>query len=444
MTGQVAVPLNRSPDDAWRAFLGWPCPLVETARTRQLLRSHVIFSPAPHVRSRTCPALATALFLLAAGSGPRAESSGPGETVVAEVRRFSATVLAIGALRPRIGAEVRVGSLISGRVRRLRANIGDTVRPGDVIAELETAELDATLAERAASLRLAEARLAALDTSSPEGLARAAAEVTRATATEQLASSELKRQEQLLANRSATGADVEAARERAQVAQSLLATARREFDLAQREARAEHARAAAALDVARVERSYAVIRAPIAGTIASVSTQEGETVAAGLSAPTFVTIVDLRRLQVHAYVDEVDIGKVQVGQGVTFAVDAYPARDFTGRVDAVYPNATIQDNVVKYIVAVDILDDSSRLLRPEMTASIRIALAPREALAVPARAIRRDGGRNVVVVRSDEGDSARPVRIGWRDGAWIEIVDGLRAGERVLLDPPAPAPETSR
>ena len=393
---------------------------------------------------RPTAAVLFALVLALDACGPDGASSAEDEIVAAEVRRFSATVQAIGALRPRIGAEVKVGSLISGRVRRLRANIGDTVRRGDVIAELETAELDATLAERSADVRLAEARLAALDTTSPEGLARAAAEVTRAVASEQFASSELKRQEQLLTTRSTTMAEVEAARERAQVAQSLLATARREFDLAQREARAEHARSAAALEVARVERSYATIRAPIAGTIASVSTQEGETVAAGLSAPTFVTIVDLRRLQVHAYVDEVDIGKVHVAQAVTFAVDAYPARDFTGRVDAVYPNATIQDNVVKYIVAVDILDDSTRLLRPEMTASVRITLAPREALAVPARAIRREGGRNVVVVRGEEGDVVRPVRVGWRDGAWIEIVDGLRSGERVLLNPPASATETSR
>lgn len=381
---------------------------------------------------------AFAALLAATGCGSRGSAGGSSETAVVETRRFSATVLAIGALRPRIGAEVRVGSLISGRVRRLRANIGDTVRRGDVIAELETAELDATVAERLATLRIAEARVAALDTTSREGLARAAAEVTRAAATAQLAASELTRQEQLLASRSTTMADVEAARERRQVAQSSLASARREFDLAQREARAEYARAIAALDAARIERSYAIISAPISGTIASVSTQEGETVAAGLSAPTFVTIVDLRRLQVHAYVDEVDIGKVRVGQAASFAVDAYPARDFSGKVEAVFPTATIQDNVVKYIVAVDIVDDSTGLLRPEMTASVRFALAERETLAVPTRAIRRDGGRNVVFVRGDDGDVARPVRVGWRDGAWIEIVDGLRAGERVLLDPPAP------
>lgn len=377
-------------------------------------------------------------FALLAVAGCQRDDGGnrSTETAVVEQRNLAATVIAIGALRPEIGAEVRVGSRISGRVQRLRANIGDRVTKGQVIAELETAELNAIVSEREAQLHLAEARLAAQDTTSPEGLARAAAEVTRAIATEQLTSAELGRQQQLLASRGATTADVEAARERHLVALAELATARREFELAQRGARAEHARAVAALELARVERSFTILRAPITGTIASVATQEGETVAAGLSAPTFVTIVDLNRLQVHAYVDEVDIGKVRQGQEATFAVDAFPARDFAGRVAAIYPTATIQDNVVKYIVALDIADDSIKSLRPEMTANVRITLEPRSVLAIPARAIRRDGGRNVVTVRGADGDTVRPVRIGWRDGSWIEIVDGLKAGELVLLDPP--------
>jgi len=388
----------------------------------------------------TFTATLAAAAMSCAGSDRRESDA----TAVVEQRNMAATVLAIGALRPEIGAEVRVGSRISGRVHRLRANIGDRVTRGQVIAELETAELDAIVAEREAQLRLAEARLAAQDTTSPEGLARAAAEVAQAIATEQRAAADLARQQQLMASRGVTEADIEAARERHLVAQAQLATARREFDLAQREARAEHARAAAALELARVERAFTVIRAPIAGTISSVATQEGETVAAGLSAPTFVTIVDLTRLQVHAYVDEVDIGKVSLGQEASFAVDAYPARDFAGRVAAIYPTATIQDNVVKYIVALDIADDSVGLLRPEMTASVRIALEARSVLAIPARAIRRDGGRNVVIVRGNDGDNARPVRIGWRDGPWIEIVDGLQAGDRVVLDPPAPPVEERR
>ena len=71
------------------------------------------------------------------------------EVIVVRPRTFSSTVVAVGAVKPRIGSEVRVGSRISGRVWKLRANIGDQVKQGQVIAELETAELDAVLAIKA-------------------------------------------------------------------------------------------------------------------------------------------------------------------------------------------------------------------------------------------------------------------------------------------------------
>jgi multidrug efflux pump subunit AcrA (membrane-fusion protein) len=157
-------------------------------------------------------------------------------------------------------------------------------------------------------------------------------------------------------------------------------------------------------------------------------------VAAGLNAPTFVTIIDLERLQLNAYVDEVDIGRIAQGQAVVFTVDAFPARDFTGRVSAIYPTATIQDNVVKYVVAVDINRGDGALLRPEMTASVRIQLEERVVLALPARALRREAGRNVVTVRVDGHTEPRDIRVGWRDGAWVEVVDGLTAGDRVLVE----------
>jgi macrolide-specific efflux system membrane fusion protein len=184
----------------------------------------------------------------------------------------------------------------------------------------------------------------------------------------------------------------------------------------------------------QVTLSYATIRAPISGVIASVTTQEGETVAAGLNAPTFVTIIDLERLQVNAFVDEVDIGKVQIDQRVVFNVDAFPARDFTGRVAAIYPTATIVDNVVKYIVAIAIDDEGRSLLRPEMTASVQIRLESRTVLAIPSRAIRQEGGRSVVHVSNNGVIEMRPIRIGWRDGPWAEVVEGLAQGERILLN----------
>jgi RND family efflux transporter MFP subunit len=342
------------------------------------------------------------VVLRAAGAdeeAPRADQS-----AVAERRVFASTVAAIGTVKPQIGAEVRVGSRISGRVRRLGANIGDLVRRGQVIAELETEELDGVVAERRADLELAEASLAS------------------STATLQLTSSEVARQEQLAQQGVSTRAEAEVARERQGVA---VAT--------HRAARAALSRARAALQQATVQRSFATLHAPIAGVVASVATQTGETIAAGLSAPTFLTIVDLDRLQVDTYVDEVDIGKIRVGQASTFTVDAFPSRDFTGTVAAIYPTAMIQDNVVKYVTAIRI-DRADGVLRPEMTAHVRIQLESREVVAVPVRAVRRVDGNSVVYVGPASRPTMKVVRLGWRDGQWVEITKGLSGGERVLLD----------
>src|SRR3970040_70287 len=131
-------------------------------------------------------------------AGDPVETSAASEVVVVAPRTFSSTVVAIGAVKPRIGSEVRIGSRISGRVWKLRANIGDQVKQGQVIAELETAELDALIAQRRAELKLAEAKLAAFATLSPEEEARAHAEVTRFEAAVKLAAEEMARQQELL------------------------------------------------------------------------------------------------------------------------------------------------------------------------------------------------------------------------------------------------------
>jgi multidrug efflux pump subunit AcrA (membrane-fusion protein) len=376
-------------------------------------------------------------------AGRSVDTADTAATVTVATRTFSTSVGAIGAIKPQIGAEVQVGSRISGRVARLGANIGDPVEKGQVIAELETAELDAVIAQRRAELKLAESRLAAFATLTPEEIAQAQANVASFAAAATLATEDDARQQLLLADGLVSKAIADAARDRRLAAEAQLEAARRALAVVsvgnaerRRQAEAEVERARAALDSALVDRSFTVLHAPISGVVASVATQEGETVAAGLSAPTFVTIVDLERLQVDAYVDEVDIGRVQPGQSAAFSVDAFPAHDFTGRVSAIYPTATIQDNVVKYIVALEITDDYVGLLRPEMTANVRIELESREVLAIPSRAIRQQDGRSVVYVIVNDRAEARPIRVGWRDGAWAEIVEGLDAGDRVLLDRP--------
>lgn len=330
--------------------------------------------------------------------------AGAPATAQAVMREFSTAVTAIGAVKPQIGAEVRVGARISGKLMRLPANIGDRVERGQVIAELESADLQAAVARHEAAVAVAREKI---------GDAEARQKLSEATYQRQLSLLKISGTSQQLVD--------EALRE-SQSATVGIQIAIRERELAE-----------AQLRESRVNLSYATITAPISGVIGSVTTQEGETVAAGLNAPTFVVIVDLDRLQVNAFVDEVDIGKVKLGQSVTFNVDAFPAQDFTGNVSAIYPSATIQDNVVKYVVAIAVDDEDRGLLRPEMTASVRIQLETRNVLAIPARAIRQDAGRSVVHVVNGGETEIRPIRIGWRDGPWAEIADGLREGERILL-----------
>ena len=323
-------------------------------------------------------------------------------------RDFSSSVLATGAVKPQVGAEVRVGARISGKVEHLYANISDYVKKGQIIAELEKADLEAAVARAQAEVKVAEAKVADAE--------------SRA----KLADLEYQRQQNLIKEDFTSQQAVDKALKEKESARAGVHLANRQLDVAR-----------AALKETQVKRSYATITAPISGVIASVSTQEGETVAAGLNAPTFVTIIDLKRLQVDAYVDEVDIGKIQTGQECIFTVDAFPAREFLGKVVAIYPKAVIQENVVNYDVVVEITDPYDGLLRPEMTASVTISLEKREqVLAVPAKAVKRERGRNIVYIQSETGPEPRQVTIGWKDGQWIEIAAGLQEGQVILLAKP--------
>jgi RND family efflux transporter MFP subunit len=198
-------------------------------------------------------------------------------------------------------------------------------------------------------------------------------------------------------------------------------------------ARAQVMQAEAALRYAETQVSYTRIVSPIDGVIASVSTQEGETIAAGLTAPTFVTIIDLSRLQVDALVDETDIGRVKVGQSATFTVDSYPDEEFSGTVTAIYPKAIIDQNVVNYDVVVTIANPRG-LLRPDMTANVTIEVATKEnVLAVPTKAVKREDGAKVVYVAQDGSLVRRAVKTGWKDSDYTEIISGLEDGESVLV-----------
>jgi RND family efflux transporter MFP subunit len=183
---------------------------------------------------------------------------------------------------------------------------------------------------------------------------------------------------------------------------------------------------------AQVDRSY--IRSPIAGTVVSLSQQEGETVAAQLSAPTLIEVVDLDRLEVAAYVDETDIGRVKVGLPVAVTVDAFPKRKFPGKISKIASVATVKDNVVTYQVTVDLDKYPTGTLKPQMTADVHITLgAKQNILVVPNEAVKqRRGGSQVAVLKEGKGE-VRQVKTGVADAEQTEVVSGLQEGENVVL-----------
>jgi RND family efflux transporter MFP subunit len=337
----------------------------------------------------TVGALAVPLVFLGRAAAKRGQEEAPGGQVVHVSRRtIGSSVKATGVVKPRIGAEVKVGSRVSGVVARLHVQIGDKVARGHLLAELETRELAARRDQTQAALAAAFATL-------------------------QYARSDLARKQALGAVELLSAADLDVAERSRGVAEQ------------------QHAEAAANLDFARTQLGYARITAPIAGIVASVATQEGETVAASLAAPTFVTLVDLARLEVWAYVDETDIGRIAKGQRARFTVDTYPDHEFEGRVTAVYPQAEIRDNVVNYVTVVTFDPPRDHTLRPEMTTTVRIAIETREnVLAVPRRAVRREQGRTFVLTPAGE---KRSVTVGSRNETDCEIVDGLREGDEVWV-----------
>lgn len=310
---------------------------------------------------------------------------------LAERRDLRTTVLATGVVRPMVGAEVRVGSRVSGVLERLYVTVGAQVRKGQLLAQLDSSELAARFEQAKAELENARAQHA-----------YAAQEYARAR--------ELARREM--------------------IPQTEMALTERQRDVTASQVR----RAEADLEAARIQLAYTKIYAPIGGVVAEVATQVGETVAASFASPTFVTVIDLDRLEVWAYVDEADIGRVEVGQRVLFTVDTYADTEFEGTVTAIRPLAEIQDALVNYVTVIEIAEGHGKVLRPEMTTTVNILLESREdVIAIPNGAVRTDRGRAYAFVLEAGARVRKDIRVGYRGRDYTEVVQGLDEGDRVIV-----------
>jgi RND family efflux transporter MFP subunit len=352
------------------------------------------------LRKRVWPALGLRVLIVLVGGTaaaywiqrqPREEGNiAAASTISPEMKVIDSTVTTSGTVRLRTGAEVRVGSQVSGIVRKLNVTVGSHIQKGDIIAEIDPRPLQA---------RVEQARTqAAMD---EVGVGKA--------------ERDLRRGQQLFAE------GVLPAQQKEDL----------EWQLKSAEAKLEKSQSD--LAAAGIDLSYAVIRAPISGTVASVSTQEGETVAASFAAPTFVTIIEDNALELVAMVDETDIANVRPGNTVNFTVEAYPSREMPAIVKRIDPVATIISGVVNYPVMATIQRDG-RLLKPDMTANITIKTAERKALVVPNGAILRDGEERFVFLIRDGKQEKKTVTIGTRDAGFTEIKKGLSASDMLIVN----------
>lgn len=363
------------------------------------------------------------------------------QVVPVERRVLHKRVLATGTVKPEVGAEVKVGARLSGKLERLDVQVGDSVRRGQVIALIENEDLKAKVAQSRANLAAEKARLAAFEAKAPKEILKGEAELSETEARLQHSLLDLERNRALLAGGVVAKEIVDAKEKEHKVVEAQMRSRKENLRLIRTRyeediklAKVLVDKAAATLAEQETNLSYSKVTAPIKGVVASISTQEGETVAAGLSAPTFVTIIDLKRLQTHAFVDETDIGQVKAGQGATFTVDTFPDKPFRARVNAIYPKALILDNVVTYEVILSIIDPFENLLRPEMTTNVSIITDTlKDVLSIPRRAVKTSKGQHSVSVLADGTHISRPIKLGLQDGAFVEVISGLSEGDRVVV-----------
>ena len=293
-----------------------------------------------------------------------------------------------------------VASKATGRIVFLGHHEGDKVKKGEIIARIESADVEAALAQAKAELELARAD-------------REDAERT------------LERSKAML--------------DRALISQA-------EFDAAK--ARSDRVRATiqskgAAVQAAEVQVENTRIRAPFDGTILTKNADVGEVVApfaAGASSRVaVVTIADMSSLEVEADVSESNIERITVGQPCEIALDAYPDKRYRGTVDKIVPTADRAKATV--LTKIRFLERDSRVL-PEMSAKVHFlskgtpeSVSSKPRLVIDSTAIAVRDERKVVFVVRDDAATAVAVELGDPLGRSIEVRSGLSAGDRAILKP---------
>lgn len=358
------------------------------------------------------------------------------KTAVAEHGTMVRSVVATGKIEPITKVEIK--SKANGIIKALHVDVDSVVNANDVLVELDREQLEATLRGAEANLQAARASLegaqAALkkNTVEAEGpdveFARRAYERAKTLFAERLIAQS--------ALDDAHGA-LDLAENHQRAAQSQLAVSEAKVT----EARAQVAQAKAVADRDAEDLANATIRAPIRATVLSRDVEIGSPVSSilnlGANATLVMTLGDIDKVFVRGKVDEADIGRVRLNQAARIRVETFKDRVFNGHVTQISPLGVEKDNVTSFEVRVSI-DNPGKELKANMTANAEIVLEEHpNALLIPEAAITYDAEKkafvDVIAAGAPNGLKKTSIKVGVGNGTRIEVLDGLKPGDRLLL-----------
>ncbi len=400
-------------------------------------------------------AAAGSLFWWSNRSAAKPETALP--TVQVERGDISQTVAATGRVVPNFEVEIKVKA--SGKIIDLPFEVSDYVRKGQLLVALDPVDelravQQSNAALEASQEKIAQSRvnLAVAKAELQTEVDKAQANLNAALAREAEAQAKLNRLEELLRGEFISREEYEAGVTAAALADTDVKNARTRFNelktqqlaLNAREQDVEIARSEAGvtkvqLMQARQRLAETRIYAPIDGYITSKTGQIGQIVASGISnvggGTSILTLADLSRIFVLASVDESDVGRVENGQPVKITVDAFPNETFMGKVVQVAAKGVNESDVVTFEVKIEVTSPNKSKLKPEMTANTEIIIAQKQnTLLLPTEAISlRDGKHYVTVVPAPGKTDSRHVSVGISNEIQTEVLECLRAGDRVVV-----------
>ena len=346
-------------------------------------------------------------------------------TATATTTDLQDTVLATGVLQA--FKQVSVGAQVSGQVKVLHVALGDKVKAGQLIAEIDSVPQQNTQRNAEAALANVQAQLRAQQ------------------ATQAQTALALQRQKELFAADAGARADLESAQ------------AANDLALANVDGlKAQILQAQVTVDTAKVNMGYTRIVAPIDGQVVAIVTQQGQTVNANQSTPTIIKLAQTETMTVKTQISEADVTRVKIGQKVYFTILGEPDKRYTATLRSIEPapdsiltdtttstTSSTTSTAIYYNGLFDAPNPDGKL-RISMTAQVQIVRADAPgALTIPATALGprgKDGSYTVRVVGADGQAQPRSIKVGLNTNVSVQVLEGLVEGDKVVIGDAATAP----